>query len=198
MLTRQWSSSEIVDSFGTCQNVKEVISAVEKLMWSEGQVVCEVHVNGLRLAEQDEERSVQQSVSDIKSMSVRTESPKALLISTLTDLVTMLPSFRDKCCSAADRFRFQDANSAQETFSEVIEICRYITDVLFVVKNQFPQYFDLNVETAYRNVIGEVLKAFEKMDFALLADILEYDLTNVLVQFQDQLTNLKQHVTIDE
>ena len=198
MWTRQWSSSEISDSFGHCANLKDLISAVEKVMWGEGQVVCEIHVNGERLAEQDEQNSAHRQVGDIRTMMVRTEAPETLLLKTIDDLVQMLPGFRDKCCTTADRFRFHDLHSAHEAFSEVIEICRYVTDVLFVVRNRLPQGSLSSIEITYQKAVSDILSAFEKSDFAVMADILEYDLTNVLVEFQDQLTNLSGRASIGE
>ena len=50
----KWSKNSIQSEFGHCQSLSEVVKSLEQKLWSQDQVICQIHVNGLFLSELEE------------------------------------------------------------------------------------------------------------------------------------------------
>ncbi len=186
-----WRQSEFSETFGHCQSIKEVIAQAEKILWSQGHVVCEIFVNGLT---HDEKNEV--LLPDITEFSVNSEHPHVLMRNTLQDVLHLIPMISEKCVEAAEDFRLKEMEQTHQAFSELLEMCRYLTDVAHVLKVQYPDAITTEVETQYRDAIKSILTGYEKKDRALLADLLEYELTNVLELVFQQISNFKGRASI--
>ena len=56
MTVQTWSNEQILDDFNECSSLNDVLKTVEERMWSKGEVLCEIYVNGLVFREEDEEK----------------------------------------------------------------------------------------------------------------------------------------------
>lgn len=183
-----WGQNEIQSTFADKLNLQEIIVSIEGELWNRGHVVCEVHVNGMYLSEEDESRMAETTVAEIQSLEVRTRTPQDLIRESLDSLTQLLPWVRDSSLRLADELRLKKFLSLESDLKNVLEATTWVTDALNLLKptivrlsgdDEFEQHWR-NLEDGYGKVVREMLIAFEKLDWILLGDILEYDLSSCM------------------
>jgi hypothetical protein len=196
MMTSVWDKSEVEKQFGECRDLREVIAKLERDFSDRGEVICEIRVNGMLLNEADETGFAGSLLNEIQSLAVGTQRPDSLIHDALNSAFEYLPRLRAACEPTADLFRTGDHRQAQARFTGIIEGCQWLVDTVCNVRqageNIGHPIHDKTIWTAaeegFTNVISEILSAFQKRDFVLVADIIEYDLDNALESWLQVLT----------
>ena len=198
MTTLTWSNEQIQIEFSDCENLKEIISSVETRMWDSGEVVCEIYVNGFALHEEDETRFSTSALADIKELKVQSNRPEELVQQTLQSITTYIPDLAKETDELANRYRdihgpgVKDQatidNEVTHTLSEVLEGFRWLTDAIFLIRTQLENWSHLGdlvedwkeLEEKHTKALKELITSFDKKDQTLIADVLEYDIADVL------------------
>lgn len=183
-----WDNQELESQFSQCENVRDVISKLESDFSERGEVICEIRVNGVLLEEADETKFADSSIKEITHLSVRSNRPDALIVEALTSANQFAPQVEAHCLKTADLLRGTNLAQAQTAFQEVIEGCQWLVDTLVHSRNaaanigapvaQAEEW--LAAEQTATRVVTEICSAFELGDQALVADLLEYELTSTL------------------
>lgn len=106
-----------------------------------------------------------------------------------------IPHLKEAAIAAATYFRSNDFRRAQQKFSEALDGCRWLTDTLVFLRKNMESWSEDQIhaeswqqtEKIYGEAIKEILDAYQKSDYVLLADLLEYDLSNCLDKWLEQL-----------
>jgi hypothetical protein len=193
----KWPQSEIQTQFADCQQLKDIILKLEESARSTGKVVCRVTVNGLALSEGDEERFATTQMSEIRDLEVEMESVGALVRGTLDSLREYVDDLREACLEGAERFRESGPTTdANKLFTDIVNGARWLTDALMAVKVNWLHYSSAQGDFAEdwaaneKHMIGavrELLAAFEKQDFVLVSDVLEYELSTSMERWLEIL-----------
>ncbi len=197
MTTCTWDKIEVTNKFATCETLKDVIVSIEKEFSLRGEVICEIRVNGMLLRDDDETRFATSRVDEISTLSVASENPKDLISEALDSSQDYLQKVRNACVKTSDLLRGADQHRAQLSFVETVEGCQWLVDTITSIRGASDgigaPLIDRNgwmdAEFAFTKVVGDVLAAFQKHDYTLVADILEYDLNNSLEQWHQVLRN---------
>lgn len=197
MESKQWSNEDILSEFESCNNLSEVIDSLEKEYWTKGRVVCEIRVNGVFLTEEDESRLGQENISAIERLEIKSRLPKELMMDAVQSYRELIPEIKNNVLDAAECYREMDVKRAQESFSSVLDACRWLTDALFLLKKNVRNWLRTDLdgegwktcEARYIEVIKEIMVAFEAKDYVLLSDLLEYELANSLDEWLIQLSS---------
>jgi hypothetical protein len=114
-----------------------------------------------------------------------------------------IPKMIDVNDRLAQDFRFQGVEGRLRAFVSLIDSCQLLVDSLMTIDNLLANSATVQADTwknAERNMatgIGEALQAFQKKDYTLLADVLEYDLGHSLQSWQELLGQLMVEVNND-
>ena len=185
MEVMSWTQSELEEKFPDCNRLNEIVVAIEQGAEVEGKVVCRVIVNDMKFNEEDETKFGQTSVTEIKNLSVELESADKLVAETLVSLKQGLAAIRDRSVNAADLIRENPTGKAQIEFSAVMEETNFLMEALSALKPRLiPAKGSLSqwatAEAKSRAMIRELLQAFERQDFILVSDVLEYEMYNLM------------------
>jgi hypothetical protein len=164
--------------------LKDLILEVEKQVQNQGHVVCDIFVNGIKLDEQDESDLATAGIGQIFHLKVTSQDPETLLADTLKDTLQLISVLEDLSLKTSEAFRRQEFEVAHSSFSELLEMCSYLTEVAFLVEADM----STALRRQYRQLIVDIDSAFQTKDFVLLADLLEYELTNVLAQLKEEIS----------
>src|SRR5688572_13089010 len=115
------NESEITTRFGACKSLSQVISSLEDEFNKQGQVVCEVTVNGVTLDESDESRFAEAKFEDIKTISLKVSGIGDLLDESLNALFSYIPEMIRVSLLTADRFRAEEAELGTKSLSAIIQ-----------------------------------------------------------------------------
>lgn len=180
-----WTQTELEETFPECKKLEDVVGAIEQNAESEGKVVCRVIVNDMKFNEEDEIKFGQTLIKEVQKLSVELESTDKLVSETLISLKQGLGAIRDRSVQAADLIRENPMGKAQYEFSCVMEETNFLMEALTALKPRMVQK-DQSVErwaaaeAKSRAMIRELLQAFERQDFILVSDVLEYEMYNLM------------------
>lgn len=185
MNTLSWNSEQLRNEFADCTTLRDAIQKIEKSLWTQGQVICRVSVNGMSLDEAAEVRLATSTMTDIAELTVCSDSPDQLKKGAIRELSGLLPKVEELTTRAADAFRSGQMQQARQEFSHLLQIFQYLTDLILVLRSDVGTR---EMEIELHQNIQALLKAFENQDFVLVADILEYDLNAIAKRYLDHVS----------
>jgi hypothetical protein len=198
MIENIWKSEDFKKLSPQATNLKDLIAAASAFVQTSGRVVCEVKVNGMVLTEDDESRFAAADLDDVKTLHLRSQEPEALLFESLLGLQDYLGRLIPAIDSTAELFRLDDLTLAHRRCSSLVQGIQTLLEavghskhVFESVRGSVPQKWS-DLETDTTEIFKTMLAAYEKKDFILVADLLEYELSPALGQWQIQLVALSE------
>ncbi len=188
MTDRSWSFEQIQTEFTGCETLGEVVRKLEFLAAVNGEVVCEIRVNEKMLADDIDDVQSQAGVSDIQSISMKSELPESLIAQALNSAIGFIGLLSDASIQTSELFRDGDVRPGNERFREVIDGCQWFVETLSHARGA-ASGLGRPVESAERwhaaermlfKVVEELTETFDRRDMIVVADILEFELTAAL------------------
>ncbi len=197
MMNSTWVKAEIETLFADCDSLQDVIRKIETIYTEKGQVVCEVHVNGMLLSEKDESRFSLSKRSELNEITIVASEPQLLIRQALRSTIDFLPGFQEDCLVTSEALRAGDLDKGLRRFREVVENCQWLVETLKHVRGASvavgrPIDFNEQWSMAEKKItesVREVLSAKERDDFVLIADLLEYEFSTVTESWLEVLTH---------
>lgn len=186
MISRQWTSSEIKSAFPSANNLGDVLGFVSEEITKNGEVLCEVRVNDVLLSEDEEQKYSCTPISEITSLDIKASTPQSLLEGSLQGCRDYLERLAGAFEKTADLFRGEHLHKAHDFYGQCIDGADWFVQLVTHYKVVYqslrgPVSIDwLQAEVQLMEVLNEVLGAYEKKDYILLADLLEYEVTTVI------------------
>ncbi|MCB0391170.1 MAG: hypothetical protein KDD58_07760 [Bdellovibrionales bacterium] len=195
MQTQMFSHEELKNRYTSDTRISDVVADFEQQFWQNGSVICEIHLDGDYISEEDEKFLADKTVEDIKTLELLIRDQKELIEATLRTMYQWIPKLKDRSLQLSQKFKSENKNDSQEDFIELIDGCQWLSESLFLMKSNLFRYVNSDsfekrwnkTEQLFGVTAKEVLNAFEKEDSVLISDILEYDLCGSLDQWQDLL-----------
>ena len=202
MQTTTWSAEDLQAEFNGFDSLAEVIRAIEDRLWRDGEVVCEIRVNGMFLDEEDEEKFAKERLEGVECLEVRTQRPKDLLRQTVESTRSYIPNIKESSVKAADLYQAGKEQEASQLLSHILESSRWLIDALFLIKKSCQDWAEVGVaeskwreaELEFAEVVRSIYSAFEQKDTVLLSDYLEYELSNCLDKWLEVLKGVDKMV----
>jgi hypothetical protein len=158
-------------------------------LFRQGLLVVGVQVDGRDVTGED--RAAWGDRTDVAELALATQTPAGLLEASLRVSREWLPPLRTELVGCADHFRLGDDAQAIEALMRVVEGLR----LLFVGVGQIQRLLESQgLEGAARvadfqaeipRLLDEIIAAQEGRDWILLADLLEYDVTEQLALWEE-------------
>jgi len=193
---------EIEVQFGQAADLGQLMKALEQEFSKKGQVICQFKLNGMSLTEADEHRLANIGLGEVEIIEIDSESPDALMFGLLDNWTLELPKLIENAEALAKSIKFEGIEGKLKAFVELLDTCQFLMDSLMSLERVVSDFQSrqiqspiglepwLMAEKVTADAIGEALKAFEKKDFVLLAEVLEYDLPHSLQVWLDQILQL--------
>ncbi len=193
MTDSNWTSEQIAYDFNDCSTVGEVIRRLESMIAAKGEVICEIRVNGQLIDEAEEARLADDPLKTnprtaIHSLSIRTDRPESLIGQALRSALSFVPLLARASIGTSQRFREGDVQLGSEQLSEALEGCQWFVETIHHARgaasgigagvHQIERWHE--AEKMLFQVVGELTATFDRKDYVLAADLLEYELTAAL------------------
>lgn len=204
MIENFWTTSDLKKNFPLAQTLGDLIEAVSKWAVSKGRVVCSITVNGIKLRDEEEEKkfSAMKTV-EIQEFKIETQTPEALLDESLISCYDHLLRLIEVYEKTAYLFRIQDiayADKYHETalkgFYHFFEHISNYAVVYTSLRGELTATWK-ELESKLPAVLSQVLAAYEKKDYHLVADLLEYDLLELLEKWKKEIATLSDNAIKD-
>ena len=194
MNTERWTAEQIHADFPTAQNLGQIIQEFTKRIEGKaGQVLCEVRVNDILLSEIEEDKFHSTPLEQIQTIDFKFSGPEQLLSDSLNSCREFIPKLNEAFERAADLFRREDMEKAHAFYRSCIGGADWFVQLLTHYKVVHESLYGsvssnwMNLEVRLIESLNTVLVAYEKKDFILLADLLEYEVITILQDWGIQL-----------
>lgn len=190
------------EKFSDDTSLKTIFQEIEADLKPTGQVVCQFRVNGLNLSEEAEQRLAQVKLADVEIIEVNSQNPAQILENVTQTWIVRIPGIIERNDELSKKLRFDGVEGGLKSFVDLIDDCQLLVDSVISINTLFPHIAGVqsqvwrNAENLIAEGIGQSLGAFEKKDYTLLADVLEYDLGHALQTWLETLTSFE--ATIQE
>lgn len=179
-------------------SLERVFRDIESDLRSTNQVVCRYIINGMDIAEADEARFAAVRLAEIETLEYLTENSRDLTSQVLRGWIEALPELILETEKLAKRMCAQGLSGLLKPIHDLVHNCEFLIDSAVTLKglmgDQFmgagPDHW-ARTEAESKRTVLEALRALENKDFVLLADVMEYDLNNVLQMWLDHLKVLE-------
>jgi hypothetical protein len=192
------TGSELREFYKANVDLARVFYDIESDLRATNSVVCRYVVNGLEISEDDEVRFGSVSLEQIETLEYQTEDNNVIVKSVLRGWIEALPELMEQTENLCKRVRVQGFQGHLKAISDLVENCEFLIDSVISLKVLLGDRYLigchtiwLNVEAESKKAVLQALHALENKNFVLLADVLEYDLNNVLQMWLDKLQNLE-------
>ena len=185
----KYSRKEMITLFSTQLKLNEIIEQVEKMAQIEGKVVCRIKVNGMSFSEADETRFASTEKKEIDEIEVHLESLSVLLTESANSICDYMVKIRAMSVIASEKFREGINNDSRETLTQIIDGIQWVVSALNLLKpnllncvssKKCPPSDWEPAEVHLLKTVKELKQAFERQDFVLVSDVLEYELCTSL------------------
>jgi hypothetical protein len=196
MKAYQWTREQIATQFSDSHTLGDLFRGIELMLGKDNQVVCQFKVNGLVLTEETENRLRESDVQDVDLIEAQGQEPADIMTGILRNWCDEIPKMLDINDRLSQDLRFQGVEGRLKPLVSLIDSCQLLVDSLISIDNLLVRSQTVQRENWQKAEkmtaasIGEALQAFQKKDFTLLADVLEYDLGHSLQSWQELLGQL--------
>lgn len=192
----QYSNEQLVNTFGKTATFLEIVGAVERQVATEGHVVCQVILNGVRLDEESESNYHTMIVSEIHQLDFVVAEQQDLINQLIKNWIETLPNLINHCDTFADMIRGHGLPGHYEEFMDFIEMSQYFVSSLIQLENILSEeILDqaewVGGELEIKKAVEQALSAFDRKNFSELAEILEYDFAHGLTGWLGILRSLQ-------
>ncbi|MCB0357864.1 MAG: hypothetical protein KDD40_12695 [Bdellovibrionales bacterium] len=202
MQTQIYSHEDLKNLYSIDTVLSDIISDFEKQYWEDGSVICEIHLDGSYITEEQEVALREKTINEIKTLEILTRKQNELIEVTLRTMYQWIPKLTERSLQLAEIYKSSanDDSQNQYDFIELIDGCKWLSDSLSLLKPTLLKLVDsklfsdqwMQCEQMFIVIAKEVLQAYQSADNILVSDILEYDLKEALDQWQEILfTNEK-------
>lgn len=194
MMQNFWKTDDIAKNFPEANNLEGVIDALCNWTQQRGRVVCSITVNGVRLNESEEKKFSKMPVREISEIKTESQTPEELLDESLIGCREHLKKLLEAYEKISFLFRQQDIHYAHryhryaiDSMQQFFEIVSHYRILYEATREALPIRW-AELEKLVPAVLDQILAAYEKKDYNLVADLLEYDLLGLLEDW-DKLIN---------
>jgi hypothetical protein len=189
------SEKEIIQQFSDLQNLGEIIQDIETSAKASNAVVCEITVNGMLLHESDETRFKGTRTSEIKELFYKTQEIENLVVESIASVLSYLSKLTESAIGTSEKLRLGEWEEAHRNLNAVVSGTEWVVDMLSQIRmvDKKAATLDLDwkeLDADFLNSTKGLLEAFEKSDYVLVADLLEYDWSNSLEKWLSLVNRL--------
>ncbi|MBI4644928.1 MAG: hypothetical protein HY743_14625, partial [Deltaproteobacteria bacterium] len=182
------------------RNLEEALVELNEKFIPDGQQLFQVEVNGQFFTERYPRESRYVTLGEVSTLDLKTVSDADLARSILTDAARQAEPLIQALEKSAALFRLAAEDEANHYFAQVLEAMRWLLQtgegacqVLEVDLGRVtsPQIGDVSdFLKRFQDLLEEMLQVYGEEDYSLLADLMEYELLPMVLQWQKILSQL--------
>ena len=185
------------------RNLEEALLELNEKFIPQGQQLFQVEVNGEFFTERYPRESRYVRLGEVARLDLRTVSDQDLARSILADASQQAETLVQALEKSAALFRLAAEDEANHYFAQVLEALRWLLQTgegacqvmeVDLGRLSTPQIGDVSeFLKRFQDLLEEMLQVYEEEDYILLADLMEYELLPMVLQWQKILSQLSLH-----
>ncbi len=191
------SGEELCQRYESGTPLSQIFNDIEMDLKSESRVVCQFIVNGMALQESDEIKFSNLHLNDVTTLEYLSEKSTSLVDGVIEGWIQALPALIKKCETLSHEIRKQGIQHHLKDVRDLVDNYQFLISSIISLKNILGDAVIAAVpswekaEMGTQNCLKQALAAFEKKDFAELADVVDYDLNHGLQMWLEILESVE-------
>lgn len=175
----------------------DVFRDIERELKAENRVVCRYVVNGMTVAEKDEDRFAAFDLAQVVTLEYLSEHTDALLRDVVNGWLDAIPELQQGGEDLATRLKAGATKTGIiKALRDLVENCEFLADSIQSARTVIGDgvAIDVNVtpaEETTKKALRDALRYLEIQDFVQLALVIEYDLNHGLEQWAEILKDMR-------
>lgn len=185
-IRKEWSGIHYFDG---------LVKSAEEKFWKDGDVICEVVLNGQSLSEKEEGLYSQLKISEIQKIEFFVSNQKELVNKNISSLTESVRELILLCEVYVENSYKGQRDNKYEDFICIVQSMEIIFDNLRLLKVSLQTTIQPHLvlwselEDSTKTIVKHLVQAFDNQDQQLIRDVLDYELLDNLDKWLDLLTN---------
>ena len=184
----------ILDNFEHISNLEDVLVELSEGTLPEDHLVGSVIVNGKEFSELYPGQSQEVFTDTINKLEIATVSLDEFSEAALKDCQVFIERLMQSVYKTAALFSMSDESEATESFSQVLDTIRALVNFIGSLRTNlnwdfktipYKKYYVQNEWDRLVEIIDEIHNIQREADWILMADILEYEVTEILKSWKE-------------
>jgi hypothetical protein len=204
MVEVKWDGDQIQQTFPESTCLGDLVESASKKARENGEFVCAISVNDLNLNEDQENKFKATPIGEIRAFAIKTQNLNVLLDQSIEEARVFLGQLIKSIDKAAEIFRTDDLYRAHQFYRTCIDGTQLFVEMVTHYKVAHQKNFGSPLESwsGFEQKLAEglrqVLEAYRQKNYILVADLLEYEVSQILLDWQKKLSKAESKVGASE
>ena len=166
-----------------------IVKSVEEFAKNNGRVVVEVKVDGKDLGELENK-----GIATIEDIEFFTKSGRIIALEAIQEMNGYIESLKNGSKQLVDEINNGDGGKISQMTLDAIDGLEWIYNILYSIENiSTINYTEIGFQKTfdkYQDIIREILESLEDKDEMLLADLMEYEIPDIVEEIKEFLPKI--------
>lgn len=182
-------------------NLEEMIIASFENCAQAQQIITDVLLNDEPFSEIYPHQAEDIAASQVNKLEIHSVNMNTMAVDVINELFKVTHSMEVGAAQVSNAFRQGDEADALEVLQDLINVNRDFLNVFATLRTDFgipsDQSLD-NLSERYSELLSELIEVMESEDWILLADLLEFEISPIYIEWNTSLNFIKAHFLYTE
>ena len=182
---------EIADTIDT------IVKSVEEFAKNNGRVVVEVKVDGKDLGELENK-----GIATIEDIEFFTKSGRIIALEAIQEMNGYIERLKNGSKQLVDEINNGDGGKISQMTLDAIDGLEWIYNILYSIENiSTINYTEIGFQKTfdkYQDIIRDILESLEDKDEMLLADLMEYEVPDIIEELREYIPKIYEFLLEEE
>ena len=174
-----------------------IVKSVEEFAKNNGRVVVEVKVDGKDLGELENK-----GIATIEDIEFFTKSGRIIALEAIQEMNAYIERLKNGSKQLVDEINNGDGGKISQMTLDAIDGLEWIYNILYSIENiSTINYTEIGFQKTfdkYQDIIRDILESLEDKDEMLLADLMEYEIPDIVEEIKEFLPKIYEFLLEEE
>lgn len=178
-----------------CDNLQSILEKIKADLLNEKKIVCSLRVNNDYLTDAIEDENINFKLKDLHLIEIEYCSEDIFYIEFLDSTTAFLTDLINICPHMSEKIYENSYNEFNLLFTDFLGSMDSVTTALVYIQEHLPSSQEKAwraLEVKLSAVLQQTLEVFSKKDYVVLADLIEYEMMEVLRDWHKIIIGLKE------
>ena len=174
-----------------------IVKSVEEFAKNNGRVVVEVKVDGKDLGELENK-----GIATIEDIEFFTKSGRIIALEAIQEMNAYIERLKNGSKQLVDEINNGDGGKISQMTLDAIDGLEWIYNILYSIENiSTINYTEIGFQKTfdkYQDIIMDILESLEDKDEMLLADLMEYEIPDIVEEIKEFLPKIYEFLLEEE
>lgn len=170
-------------------NISEILDYIYKN--SNNEIINEIKIDGISV-NQDYLHDNFEKLNDVSILKFKTQKVNQLIIESLEQANEYLPILKDGILETVNLLRNNELLKADKKYQQILDGLEWYIDIISKIISLVEEEHNRGSElvNSLNDKLSEIIIAYEKDDMLLIADLLEYEILDIIETFINYNTKI--------